>query len=49
VEVNLGEAGVSYDVVIGEFLYFEEARTLRRYLAAKSSSSVGPVCEMRGP
>jgi len=49
VEVNLGEAGVSYDVVIGEFLYFEEARTLRRYLAARSTSGVGPVCEMRGP
>jgi len=49
VEVDLGEKGVSYDVVIGKFQSFEEARTFRRYLVARKTPGVGLVCELRGP
>jgi len=49
VEVELGAAGVSYDVVVGEFARFEDAKTFLRYLSAKKTAGAGPVCELRAP
>lgn len=49
VEVELGGAGVSYDVVVGEFSRFEDAKTFLRYLSARKTAGAGPVCELRAP
>jgi hypothetical protein len=48
VEVELGEKGVWYRVVIGEFPSAEEARVFREELAAKQTPGMGFVYEMRG-
>jgi len=48
VEVDLGEKGVWYRVVIGEFASVEEARAYRAELEAKKTPGLGFVYEMRG-
>jgi hypothetical protein len=48
VEVDLGEKGVWYRVVIGEFATVEEARAYRADLETKKTPGLGFVYEMRG-
>jgi hypothetical protein len=48
VEVDLGEKGVWYRVVIGEFASVEEARAYRADLETKKTPGLGFVYEMRG-
>ncbi len=48
VEVDLGNKGVWYRVVIGEFADVEEARAYRADLEAKKTPGLGFVYEMRG-
>ena len=48
VEVDLGEKGVWYRVVVGEFGQAEEARAFREDLAARNTPGMGFVYEMRG-
>ena len=48
VEVDLGNKGVWYRVVIGEFGRVEEARAFREDLVAKNTPGMGFVYEMRG-
>jgi hypothetical protein len=48
VEVDLGEKGTWYRVVIGEFSSVEEARAYRADLEAKKTPGLGFVYEMRG-
>lgn len=48
VEVDLGNKGVWYRVVIGEFATVEEARAYRADLEAKKTPDLGFVYEMRG-
>ncbi len=48
VEVDLGNKGVWYRVVIGEFASVEEARAYRADLEAKKTPDLGFVYEMRG-
>jgi hypothetical protein len=48
VEVDLGDKGVWYRVVIGEFASVEEARAYRADLEAKKTPGLGFVYEMRG-
>jgi hypothetical protein len=48
VEVDLGNKGVWYRVVIGEFAAVEEARAYRADLEAKKTPGLGFVYEMRG-
>ena len=48
VEVDLGNKGVWYRVVIGEFGSVEDARAYRADLEAKKTPGLGFVYEMRG-
>jgi hypothetical protein len=48
VEVDLGEKGVWYRVVVGEFPDVEAARAFRADLEAKKTPGMGFVYEMRG-
>jgi hypothetical protein len=48
VEVDLGNKGVWYRVVIGEFASVEDARAYRADLEAKKTPGLGFVYEMRG-
>jgi hypothetical protein len=48
VEVDLGEKGVWYRVVLGEFADVETARAFRADLEAKRTPGMGFVYEMRG-
>jgi cell division septation protein DedD len=48
VEVDLGNKGIWYRVVIGEFATVEEARAYRAELEAKKTPGLGFVYEMRG-
>jgi cell division septation protein DedD len=48
VEVDLGDKGVWYRVVVGEFADVEEARAYRADLEAKKTPGLGFVYEMRG-
>ena len=48
VEVDLGEKGIWYRVVIGEFADVEAARAFRADLEAKKTPGMGFVYEMRG-
>ncbi len=48
VEVDLGDKGVWYRVVIGEFANVDEARAWRADLEAKKTPGLGFVYEMRG-
>jgi hypothetical protein len=48
VEVELGEKGTWYRVVIGEFPTLGEARDFRAALAAKNVPGMGFVYEMKG-
>ncbi len=48
VEVDLGEKGVWYRVVLGEFQTPEDARAWRAELEAKRTPNLGFVYEMRG-
>jgi hypothetical protein len=48
VEVDLGDKGVWYRAVIGEFATVEEARAFRADLEAKKTPGLGFVYEMRG-
>jgi hypothetical protein len=48
VEVDLGEKGVWYRVVLGEFADVETARAFRADLEAKKTPDMGFVYEMRG-
>jgi len=48
VEVDLGNKGLWYRVVIGEFGRVEEARAFREDLVAKNTPGMGFVYEMRG-
>lgn len=48
VEVDLGNKGVWYRVVIGEFTSVDEARAYRADLEAKKTPGLGFVYEMRG-
>jgi hypothetical protein len=48
VEVDLGNKGVWYRVVIGEFASVEDARAYRTDLEAKKTPGLGFVYEMRG-
>ena len=48
VEVDLGEKGTWFRVVIGEFTSVEDARTFRADLEAKKMPGLGFVYEMRG-
>ncbi|HTS02749.1 MAG TPA: SPOR domain-containing protein [Thermoanaerobaculia bacterium] len=48
VEVDLGNKGIWYRVVIGEFKTVEEARAYRADLEAKKTPGLGFVYEMRG-
>ncbi len=48
VEVDLGEKGVWYRVVVGEFADVDAARALRADLEAKKTPGMGFVYEMRG-
>jgi hypothetical protein len=48
VEVDLGNKGVWYRVVIGEFPTVDEARAYRAELEAKKTPDLGFVYEMRG-
>jgi hypothetical protein len=48
VEVDLGEKGIWYRVVIGEFKEVEDARAFRAELEAKKTPGMGFVYEMRG-
>jgi hypothetical protein len=48
VEVDLGEKGVWYRVVLGEFADVETARVFRADLEAKKTPGMGFVYEMRG-
>ena len=47
VEVDLGERGIWYRVVVGEFPRAEEARAFREDLAARNTPGMGFVYEMR--
>jgi hypothetical protein len=47
VEVDLGEKGVWYRVVLGEFADVEAARAFRADLEAKKTPGMGFVYEMR--
>jgi hypothetical protein len=48
VEVNLGDKGVWYRVVVGEFPDVDAARAFRAELEAKKTPGMGFVYEMRG-
>jgi hypothetical protein len=48
VEVDLGEKGIWYRVVIGEFADVDAARAFRADLEAKKTPGMGFVYEMRG-
>ena len=48
VEVNLGDKGVWYRVVLGEFPDVDAARAFRADLEAKKTPGMGFVYEMRG-
>jgi len=48
VEVDLGDKGTWYRVVIGEFASVEDARAYRADLEAKKTPNLGFVYEMRG-
>ena len=48
VEVDLGNKGVWYRVVVGEFTNVDEARAYRADLEAKKTPGLGFVYEMRG-
>lgn len=48
VEVDLGEKGIWYRVVIGEFADVDSARAFRADLEAKKTPGMGFVYEMRG-
>jgi hypothetical protein len=48
VEVDLGDKGVWYRVVVGEFANVDEARAYRAELEAKKTAGLGFVYEMRG-
>ncbi|MGE5717460.1 MAG: SPOR domain-containing protein [Acidobacteriota bacterium] len=48
VEVDLGEKGIWYRVVVGEFKDVEDARAFRAELEAKKTPGMGFVYEMRG-
>ncbi len=48
VEVDLGEKGIWYRVVIGEFKDVDSARAFRAELEAKKTPGMGFVYEMRG-
>jgi hypothetical protein len=48
VEVDLGEKGIWYRVVLGEFADADSARAFRADLEAKKTPNMGFVYEMRG-
>jgi hypothetical protein len=48
VEVDLGEKGIWYRVVMGEFADVDAARAFRADLEAKKTPGMGFVYEMRG-
>lgn len=48
VEVDLGDKGLWYRVVVGEFAAVEDARAFRADLEAKKTPNLGFVYEMRG-
>jgi cell division protein FtsN len=48
VEVDLGNRGIWYRAVVGEFATVEDARAYRAELEAKKTPGLGFVYEMRG-